>query len=170
MKIFMTVLTVIFLVLSIGMGYMLMEVDKKDAGKISKIVEQTKKDAGDLSELGISVDEFIAKGLKEKGLPSVSTLTTAKTIAMVVCIVTLICLVLFFMNSPALKFGIGLLLIIGIVSVVMHPAIDKGTHGGVSNNIGAMIHSGLAFAGGLFALYAQKLKNASVTNNQSLDA
>ncbi len=160
MKILITILTAILLVASAGLGALMHHVDKEDTHDITEKIEEFKTQYkvvpdADTKEL----DEFINESLTKAGLPLPETLTRASLLALLAAILALLSLVMYFFNNKYLKFSVLALVVVGLVSIFLHPAIDKGEYGGMSNQLGALIQGGIGVLGGLTALYGQRLKN-----------
>lgn len=159
---FLKILAPILLILAMGAGIMTYIVDTSDMEKIDTKVEELKTE---MTTAGITdeaeQDKMITKAFEEKGSPTSSTLNTASMIAILLVFLTFFALVTVFMDmSPKItKPLVAVIIIVSIVSIILHPDVDKGSHGGISNQVSAILHGALAMIGSIVGMiYKDRVK------------
>ena len=146
------VLAIVFMSFTILVTGLTLMRDFDISGDIDKLAATTTS----LQDQGLSAD-LLNETLKEYNLPTPATMKASIAMAFVVLLITIIGTVMCIMNKDKAKLVGILIIVLSIVSIFVHPAMDMGTYGGVSPRGAAIIQAVPAILAGLFiALYKPK--------------
>lgn len=143
------VLSIVFAILTILIG----------AGPIMRDTSLVDKINEEMAQISALSPELANMAMEQSGLPSTGSLYAAMSVSILVSLLALVGLFMAAKANPKVKIVGLLMIVLAIVAIVLHPAIDMGSTGGASPQMVAIVHGVPAMLTGLFMfLLAGKIK------------